>query len=141
MAPPSSLTRLPRDDQSFLDLFTFQRRPLQAPLFFPEVELLDDLTAFEDRRLWHPDRLEPARSAAGGQAHFRIAPARKNRARARLTALLWPSARIGFQQPNAVAICARRQQRREVLHAAGVAGRRGLRPPRRSAYSDVSCRR
>lgn len=47
---------------------------------------------------------------------------------------------VRFEAPKKVLVCIRRKQRREVLHAKGIAGRRGLRMPRRSPYSSVSCR-
>ena len=36
-------------------------------------------------------------------------------------------------------ICAKRQQRKEVIHATRKAGQRGQRSPRRSPYSNIKC--
>lgn len=46
---------------------------------------------------------------------------------------------IGFTEPKAVALCVRRHQRREVLHALKKTGRHGARHTRRNKWSDVSC--
>lgn len=50
-------------------------------------------------------------------------------------------ATVSFRVPEAVLICVRRKRRKEVIHALGVAGARGLRKPRRSEFSEISCRR
>lgn len=47
---------------------------------------------------------------------------------------------VAFQDPQRVPVCVRRKQRKAVLHAKGVAGRKGLRPPRRNLTSNYSCR-
>lgn len=97
------------------------------------------LRTLEDRREFHPER---ARRPARG---FFIP-------RHRLVILSDPvgdSMRdmsqsvpfsIGFERPKQVAVCIRRKQRREVIHALGKAGA-GVRRrrPRRSEYSDVRC--
>lgn len=102
------------------------------------------VSLLEDRRTYHPEG--PARPARG----FRI-----NRHRL-IIAAPEPSIPgrpadlhhvevpigIGFEKPRQVAICIRRHQRREVLHALGKTGRgsRFHRKPRRSFYSEVSCK-
>ncbi len=43
--------------------------------------------------------------------------------------------------PTFAPLCSRRKTRRRVLHARGVAGRRGLRHPVRTALSAVYCKR
>lgn len=45
-----------------------------------------------------------------------------------------------FPDPERVLVCARRQIRKEVLHARGVAGGK-VRPPRRNELSKISCKR
>jgi len=48
---------------------------------------------------------------------------------------------IKFDSPKRIAICIRRNIRREILHAIGVAGRRGNgnRTKRKTIYSGISC--
>lgn len=142
ISPPHWIANPRVAPTDFYDWLTFALPPVRPPRpvdFLPD--LVPDLVPFEDRRLWSPDRLEPARRLPTGQAHFRVAPPPAKRSTARLRALLWPSHQVAFQQPERVAVCIRRQRRREVLHALNVAGSRGLRPPRRSQYTGVSCRR
>lgn len=105
---------------------------------------LSDLRQLEDRRTYHPEGT--ARPARG----FRI-----NRHRLIISApeptpgrgvdLHHPEAvpiGVGFEKPRQVAVCIRRHQRREVLHALGKTGRgsRFNRKPRKSFYSEVSCK-
>lgn len=45
-----------------------------------------------------------------------------------------------FAQPERVLVCARRQIRKEVIHARGVAGGK-VRRPRRNELSKISCKR
>lgn len=46
---------------------------------------------------------------------------------------------VQFNQPEAVSVCVRRKQRREVLHALGRTGRHGRKHIKRNTWSDVSC--
>lgn len=111
----------------------FPRRP-----YSPLPELLADLRAFEDRRTWHPDPVEPARSVfAPAGARIGVHPEKRSRGRSR--PLLWPSPQVTFRDAPGVAICARRQTRREVIHATGQAGGRVARPTR-NAYTEVTCK-
>lgn len=47
---------------------------------------------------------------------------------------------VAFKAPSRVVLCVKRQQRKEVIHAIGKAGRSGQRKPRRNQWSDVSCK-
>lgn len=52
------------------------------------------------------------------------------------------SRRVGFAMPWQVVLCVRRKRRREVMHALGIAGRRGVGAGRRwhrNEWSDVRC--
>ena len=49
------------------------------------------------------------------------------------------SHRIGFAIPEKVMRCVRRKQRKEVLHAKGIAGSRVSRRRRRDGWSNVDC--
>lgn len=51
----------------------------------------------------------------------------------------WPSPTVAFTEPTNVVACARRQQRKEVLHAKRKTGRSGQRRPRFNRWSDVRC--
>lgn len=83
----------------------------------------------EDRRRFHPSR--KFRSAASFSRPHHVLKVKSSRAL---------SARVAFSAPKKVLVCVRRKRRKEVLHAKRVAGRGGLRRPRRSWFSDVSCR-
>lgn len=112
-----------------------------------------DLRVLEDRRTFSPEPFPPARgffrSATRLVAVDRPASPNVNFSRSDDPArpfFSFPApgrsqtkARIAFSAPKAVVLCVRRHRRKEVLHAKGVAGRRGLRPPRRNQFSDVSC--
>jgi len=50
------------------------------------------------------------------------------------------SARVGFAVPKRVAVCVRRQQRKEVIHALGKQGGGGSRRRRRTVFSDIDCK-
>lgn len=49
------------------------------------------------------------------------------------------SARVGFAVPKRVAVCVRRQQRKEVIHALGKQGAGARARRRRSVWSNVDC--
>lgn len=101
------------------------------------------LTSIEDRRTFHPDnRLlvgPPTRSFLLSDTPIVTRPPTprmlvRNPHR-------MPSG-LAFQAPREVLVCVRRQQRREVLHALGRAGRSGpQRRPRRNLNSNISCKR
>jgi len=86
------------------------------------------LTELEDRRFYRPDR-----SVRG--------PASVQRKDTRLVTLPSPSklAAYGFANPSRVAMCVRRKVRKEVIHAIRVAGKRGLKRPKRNFWSNVKC--
>lgn len=140
-----SLTgRLPRPEP--LDLFLSQPR---APArLFSALEDLSDLRELEDRRLWSPVYTHPATGYSPARTFFGV-PARVVAGRARSApggrsrplGGVYPVVSVGFERPRSTLVCVRRARRREVLHALGVAGSRGLRRPRRNVYSAVSCKR
>lgn len=87
--------------------------------------------AIEDRRLWSPLSVRPARSLRGV---VRIGQFKKvGRPKGRLLP--------GFRFPSNrdVMVCVRRKERKQVLHAKGVAGRKGMRFRRRNEFSSVRC--
>lgn len=46
--------------------------------------------------------------------------------------------KVGFKVPKRVAICVRRQERKEIMFASGAAGGK-VRKPKRTTFSDVRC--
>lgn len=105
----------------------------------------------EDRRRFHPmGSIAPARRFyPAKRKEFRVAGvpvARAQRAAGYRAAhklegyepLPW---RIGFADPAGVVVCVRRRIRRAVLHAFGIAGRRGLGRGgvRRNEFSSIGC--
>lgn len=88
----------------------------------------------EDRRRFNPTkRIAPPASIR--RSHARLT----HRQRAKFVAFNRDT--IGFNVPEKVAICARREIRKQVLHAKKVAGRSGLKKPRRNFWSSISCKR
>lgn len=109
------------------------RQLIRLPLLFSPARSGQELRVLEDRRVTHLDTFRPARTARRWTAPVVVAPAKKALRRAPLLSGL------RFKAPKQVLICVRRGIRKEVLHAKKVAGRRGLKKPRRSAFSGVSC--
>lgn len=114
------------------------RHRLDPVTFKPNIglQILRDLQAIQDRRTWRPEpkHARPVVTITVGQA-------------ARLT-LRQPSkynapsqtkARIAFQEPDRLPVCIRRKERREVIFAAGKAGKKGQRPPRKNQWSEIQC--
>lgn len=102
-----------------------------------------------DRRLYNPVPafVRPAQRFSGRPARV-VAPSVLNRPVARPAGsgtrskpLRISPARLLFAQPQNVAVCVQRGVRKEVLHARGVAGKRGLAKPKRGPYSSIRCRR
>lgn len=99
----------------------------------------------EDRRVFHPERADrPALAIDGRPARFTLnnRPQKKSRLQARFRSVASQTkAAVAFQAPRQVLVCVRRQRRKEVLFAKRQAGRRGLRKPRRTWLSSISCKR
>lgn len=97
---------------------------------------LSILQAIEDRRTWHPSPYtRPLASFTVGK--------RSTIKHASKTSLGGPAsfsrAALTFAQPKKLALCIRRAQRKQVIHAKGIAGGR-VRRPRRNQWSEISCR-
>jgi len=102
---------------------------------------LSPLQAIEDRRQYHPEGpARPARSWSSARHRLVVTPQRRESV---LADTYTPTVPVGvsFEAPRRVAICVRRKQRREVLHALMKTGRgsRHHRKPRKSYYSEVNC--
>lgn len=99
--------------------------PRLSPLILPELE---------DRRTYNPTRsVAPPRALRKDHARLTL-PVRRAKKHQTKTA-------VSFAVPQKVALCARREIRREVLHAKRVAGKSGLKKPRRNFWSSISCKR
>lgn len=104
--------------------------------------VLTPLTLYEDRRTYHPDgqfRWPAASPRAAAQVVAR--PARVTRSSVGGHYSFRPKqtkAVLAFAAPHKVAVCVRRQVRKEVLFAHGVGGGK-VRKPRRNAYSKLHC--
>lgn len=125
------------------------RVPVFQPLPLFPVSPLGRLSDVEDRRLFHfegPNR--PALLDDGTLARVHVVDRPKNRNRVKPRAFRFgpkiysqTKAIVAFEEPERVAVCVRRKARREVLFAKKRAGRGGMRKPRRTWLSKISCRR
>lgn len=92
------------------------------------------LRQVEDRRRWHPAGFLRPPGAFVRSAARQVVKSKSNALRNDI------SSRIGFAVPKKVLVCVRRKQRKEVLHALGKAGGRGItRRRRRNDWSNVDC--
>lgn len=87
----------------------------------------------EDRRTFKPDRpyLNPLTKQAS--------PTRVKIKSVYDETSLYPSSKLTFFNPENVLVCVRRSIRRQVMHAKGIAGSRGLSSPRYNELSRISC--
>lgn len=125
---------------------TFANRRLPDP-WTPSVSPVPygRLTAFEDRRLWHPQGAwRPAASFVTPRHRLTLVDRSRRTPWGGVRLSSYPSgsnALVAFQKPSQVLICVRRQMRKEVLHALRKTGKLGQGAPRWSEYSSISCRR
>lgn len=95
------------------------------------------LFEIEDRRLWNPERIvKPYRDTRGWPARFKIVSKRAEQEAKKKSN--WLPTAIGFINPTRVAVCVRRKQRREIMHALGVAGG-AVKAPRFNDASKIRC--
>lgn len=114
--------------------------PRIAPRFLsprPRLVLRPLRIATGDRRFFHPDPPLHRPLHAVVRSALQLVP----RVSRRVSRSSMVPLGVRFKVPESVSLCDRRRRRREVLHAKGVAGRRGLRGPRRNVWSSVSCER
>lgn len=137
------------------DVRTIARTPTPVRLRtikLPPLTKVPDLRLFEDRRRPPPDpRVRRPRQKLAHPFGLPRAAAQlmvKPRYSAnvdhsgRVHTLDALPSRIGFRVPDHVAMCVRRKRRREVLHALGIAGRKGVgrgRKQTRNEFSEVGC--
>lgn len=105
--------------------------------------ILQDL---EDRREFSPELARPARAFRRSASKLEVGRATTNRkTKGSATGRLLVPHNLRFSDPHRVAVCVRRHQRREVLHAlrhvGSGSGRRKLKKGRWSEFSDISCSR
>lgn len=116
----------------------------------PSSYYVDLLRSIEDRRVFHPEPIAPARVFSGPKARITLrppAPAKVKRSvRARNVQKMqqglipaMPREQHAFTNPNEVMICLRRKIRREVLHALKMKRSGRGRKKRRNYHSDVRC--
>lgn len=111
--------------QSLDTLLSVQLRPPPVLIPLPAVAI-GDLLPVEDRRTFQPDRsTRPPRSTRPGASRT-VADPRS-------------ATRLRFADPAAVAICARRARRREVLFALRKTRKGSRSPKRRNFWSIVGC--
>ena len=104
---------------------------VSKPRLFPLPSLSVVLREFEDRRTFHPlgRALRPALSFPRAAARLVVKPSFRSL-----------SARVGFEVPSRVAVCIRRKQRKEVIHALKLTGKgAGARFRRRNIWSGIVC--
>lgn len=94
------------------------------------------LSLIEDRRFYRPEPtpLRPVFSITSRSAARIVA-----KQNPRYKPDSQTKAILAFAEPDVLPLCIRRKRRKQVLHAKGIAGSRGLRPPRRNSWSEVSC--
>lgn len=112
--------------------------PDRLGLALSSLHRLPPLQLLEDRRLFHPERaVRPALSFYRDAGRVIVSKGVSSPQRLRNDI----SSRIGFSVPKHVAVCIRRKERKEVIHAIGKAGRGGRVSSRRrrNYWSGVDC--
>lgn len=104
---------------------TSGRQLISEPLPIKSISL----TNIEDNRRFTPDSYRPARSLNQMRAPIKV----------RLDPRKKPTLTQVFADPLRTIVCIRRKMRKEVLHAAGVAGSR-VRRGRYNEKSNISCK-
>jgi len=91
-----------------------------------------------DRRQFKPDiSVRAPGPVKRSQARLTVGGGHKVRGQVSPSSL---SHRVGFAVPNKIAICVRRKQRKEIMHALKHSGKRGGQGKhRRNIWSDVTC--
>lgn len=96
-----------------------------------------------DRRVFSPvsPLSAPARRLSGKPARVVAPPVRKpvQTPSGVIYKGFSPSALL-FQRPQGVQVCVQRGVRKEVMHAKGYAGKRGLAPPKLNKFSKIRCK-
>lgn len=120
----------------------------RLPSFVPSRSVfsdsMSDLSEIEDRRRWHPEgEFSPARGYSKLSTTLTRSTPNVNRPnpRPKSARLFISDLKETFTEPKRVAICVRRQIRKEVLHALRQTGGTGQNRPTYNANSMVSCQK
>lgn len=108
-----------------------------------DLKVRNDWRKYEDRRTWHPEgHTRPARSFNRTRHRLGyVEPTQPHSMHSRRNQG-FPSPSVGFEEPQKVLICARRELRKRVLHALNKTGKGTKRnKPKFNEYSKISCRR
>lgn len=124
-----------KSSQARRDTFDIANEPLlPRPLVVPAVPVALPVLELEDRRRFNPTKtIAPPASIRRDQARLTHRQTRKYRP--------FKTDPVAFTDPMRVSLCVRREQRKQVLHAKKIAGRGGLKKPRRNFWSSISCKR
>lgn len=111
----------------------------RAPALRVSVSYKTNISALqqvEDRRTFYPGLVRPVVSISVGR------PARLvMKQNPRYNAPSQTKGIVAFAEPHRLAVCIRRHQREQVLHALGVAGsKKPQKKPRRNEASAISCK-
>lgn len=149
---PRENFKLPTLPDWFYEPRAFQQRARLRRLATQRRRLVRYAAAYtilqgaEDRREWHPSGpLHRPAFLTSGVQHAPLSIGKRKRGavikarRSRVAEVSRPYHTVAFAAPRSVAICVRRQTRRQVMHAIGKAGKVGQRRPRRNQHSGVSC--
>lgn len=121
--------------RSLSRLNTFSSKPVRLQPFPSE-----GLHLVQDNRLFNFDPLLNARTVSGAKPRVIPAPVRgRTKPTTSRNAFKFLSPRIVIEAPDKTIHCIRRQRRKEVIHALGVAGTKVARP-KRNALSNVHCK-
>lgn len=132
-----------RDDSNIATDSEVLRSFIQKPKpYAPLVPSLPKpLTLLEDRRAWHPENKQNRNPGALQRSNTTLR-IRGDAGTAKAKTSSGPLPRtVGFEQPKGVAICVRRNVRRQVLFASknGIRKGAGAKHRRRTQWSDVKC--
>lgn len=129
------MARRRRRDEVQRDDFTIANPTL---LFRPSY-VVDRGPLLSDDRTYHPD--DPFRPAVSHWIGARdVVDRNVNKSSRKSRVGRWDTLHgFGFRVPNAVNVCIRRKQRKEVLFALRKTGRGAGAPRRRNRWSDVRC--
>lgn len=129
----------------------FKPTPIAKRKRLPQ-RMRQNLRVLSDRRFYHPDPLTPLYAEPRSSLRLTVRSphvvvgspntnvSRKDTVRHSFRGSVPMS--VGFEVPENVVHCVRRKRRREVLHALGIAGGRGLgrnRRQHRNEFSEVGC--
>lgn len=98
----------------------------------------------EDLRTWHPERPRPLEQRRLHDRRMVVTTLQAPPSKSILGAFkaFDVPTRVAFNRPAGVSLCVKRHRRRQVMHALGLAGRRGLgrgRKQHRNEFSEIGC--